>query len=67
MDENEKSDSEPMLIIESFRNGEHIVKKVPYSSLSIDQLVSLAMDGSLSARNELDRRVGVDVYWKGEE
>ena len=67
MDENNKSESEPMLSIGSYRNDEHIVKEVPYSSLSIEQLVNLALGGSKAANEELQRLVGVDILKGGEE
>lgn len=67
MDENKKSEAEPMLTVESYRNDEHIVKKVPYSSLSIEQLVNLALEGSKAANEELQRLVGVDILKDGGE
>jgi hypothetical protein len=67
MDENKKSEAEPMLTIESYRNDEHIVKKVPYSSLSIEQLVNLTLEGSKAANEELQRLIGVDILKDGGE
>jgi hypothetical protein len=67
MDENKKSETEPMLTVESYRNDEHIIKEVPYSSLSIEQLVNLALGGSKAANEELQRLVGVDILKGGEE
>jgi len=67
MDENKKSKAEPMLTVESYRNDEHIIKEVPYSSLSIEQLVNLALGGSKAANEELQRLVGVDILKGGEE
>jgi hypothetical protein len=67
MDENKKSEAEPMLTVESYRNDEHIVKKVPYSSLSIEQLVNLTLEGSKAANEELQRLIGVDILKDGGE
>jgi len=67
MDENKKSKAEPMLTVESYRNDEHVVKKVPYSSLSIEQLVNLTLEGSKAANEELQRLIGVDILKDGGE
>jgi hypothetical protein len=62
MDENKKSTPEPMLTISSYVDDKHVMEEVPYSSLTIDRLVDLAVNGSLNARKELERRSGVDVF-----
>lgn len=67
MEENEKANPEPMLTVSFYADGKHVMEEVPYSSLTIDRLVDLAINGSLYARNELERRVGVDVFSRGEE
>jgi hypothetical protein len=62
MDENKKSNPEPMLTVSYYEDDKHVMEDVPYSSLTIDRLVDLAINGSLDARKELERRSGVDVF-----
>jgi hypothetical protein len=49
---------EKTLRVTSIEDNGDTSTDVPYSSLSIDQLVKLAMDGYVAAREELAKRLG---------
>jgi hypothetical protein len=59
----EKPEKEPMLTTSTYdENGRHTLKEIPYSSLPIERLADLALNGSVEARKVLEKLCGADFF-----